>query len=626
MGGNGNFDAPRDAVHYDDTRGRGREGSGDGDGAGDGSRVHLSAEEWTRLALRAVAVRDDGTGGAAPNRRAAASPVVWELLPGRIVLGCEDRSPGVSGPGGSEGTGRVLRLDELALISAGDSQPGEPPDAGLVTTEVQPGRRVLVDLLAARVTTLAGRVADRDAYLCQLAAELAERRWAPLRRVVLVGLPQLAAFVPCRARSHFVDGISDVERLLDDPPEPPTPTGRVAWPRMPRAGAPSDGATIVVVGASATADVARLDQLVSRVGGRAGGGETSASSHDLALLVAAPWPGARCYIAVAEGGRRGDVFLRATPGRAGPLRDLAPLAVPGRERAPRDVHAQTAAEEQVTAPVDVDAPPISPAPARAQGPDQRPSRPPPPPDPAGEPAAVEVAVLGRVEIRGVEGSLARRPKLTELVVYLALHPGGATTATWSTALWPRRRVPPQTVANRLSEARRLLGFASDDRPRLRRVGDAHVLAEVSTDWDRFASLAGRPDRDSWRAALALVRGRPFEDLPPGLWTAIECTAVEIERAVTECALRCGESLLESGDPDGAAWAAHQGLRAAPWDERLHRLLMVTADATGNRAGVDATLRHLALVLEIEGDPLRHVHPETAALYEQLGGRPAGTAR
>ena len=73
-----------------------------------------------------------------------------------------------------------------------------------------------------------------------------------------------------------------------------------------------------------------------------------------------------------------------------------------------------------------------------------------------------------------------------------------------------------------------------------------------------------------------------------------------------------------------ALAAHQGLRAAPWDERLHRVLMRSADLAGNRAGVEATLRHLALVLEVEGDPLRHVHPETAALYARLVGRPSRT--
>ena len=50
-------------------------------------------------------------------------------------------------------------------------------------------------------------------------------------------------------------------------------------------------------------------------------------------------------------------------------------------------------------------------------------------------------------------------RLTELVVYLALHDRGAMTRAWSSALWPDRQVPAQTVSNRLSEARQLLGFA-----------------------------------------------------------------------------------------------------------------------------------------------------------------------
>ena len=239
----------------------------------------------------------------------------------------------------------------------------------------------------------------------------------------------------------------------------------------------------------------------------------------------------------------------------------------------------------------------------------------------GEPAdEVEVSVLGPVEVRGVEGWFARRPKLTELVVYLAMHPEGATTRTWSTALWPDRCVPPQTIANRLSEARRALGFAPDGRARLRRNGERHQLVAVATDWERFGRLAAAERGPAgWRAALELVRGRPFDELQQGQWTTFEGVAAEIEQAVVEAALRLGGHLLEGGDADGAAWASQKGLKASPWDERLHRLLMRAADAAGNRAGVEAILRHLALVLEIDGDPLRGVHPETAALYERLRG-------
>jgi DNA-binding SARP family transcriptional activator len=233
---------------------------------------------------------------------------------------------------------------------------------------------------------------------------------------------------------------------------------------------------------------------------------------------------------------------------------------------------------------------------------------------------IEVAILGPVEIRGSAFPLAGHPRLTELVVYLAMHPEGATTAAWETALWPERRMPTQTIANRLSEARRALGFTPDGRPRLRKSGERHRIADVTTDWERFKSLAARDDPAAWHDALELVRGRPFLDLHQGQWTALEGYAVEIEHAIVACALGLGRFALGAGRPDDAIWAAQRALRATPWDERLHRLLMEAADAAGDRAGVEATLRHLALVLEIDGDPLRGVHPETAALYTRLSGR------
>jgi DNA-binding SARP family transcriptional activator len=234
---------------------------------------------------------------------------------------------------------------------------------------------------------------------------------------------------------------------------------------------------------------------------------------------------------------------------------------------------------------------------------------------------VEVRVLGAIEVVGVDPTLGRHPRLTELVAYFAMHPGGSTSRTWTGALWPERRVPQQTVANRLSEARRLLGFAADDLPRLRRNGERHLLVEVTTDWAHFGELAAeREGPESWHHALELVRGRPFGDLAEGQWTVLEGFVAEMEQAVAATALRLGAHALASGDPDEAVFAARQALRAAPYDERLHRLLMRAADKAGNRAGVEGVLQQLALMLEIDGDPLGGVHPETAALYEQLSGR------
>ncbi|HVB05765.1 MAG TPA: bacterial transcriptional activator domain-containing protein [Acidimicrobiales bacterium] len=233
---------------------------------------------------------------------------------------------------------------------------------------------------------------------------------------------------------------------------------------------------------------------------------------------------------------------------------------------------------------------------------------------------VRVAVLGSVVIEGLDGELRRHPKLTELITYLAVHPAGSQSRLWTAALWPERRVPQQTVANRLSEARRLLGCGPDGLPRLGRDGERHRLRDVTTDWAEFSRLAApQAGATSWHAALELVRGRPFEDLQEGQWTLLEGFVSEMEEQIAAVALRLGGHALDLGEADEALWAARQALRAAPFDERLHRLLMRAADRAGNRVAIDGVLRQLALVLEIDGDPLAAVHPETAALYAELSG-------
>ena len=118
----------------------------------------------------------------------------------------------------------------------------------------------------------------------------------------------------------------------------------------------------------------------------------------------------------------------------------------------------------------------------------------------------------------------------------------------------------------------------------------------------------------------LVRGRPFSGLAKGEWTVLEGFSATIESRIVDVAIRLAEHLLELGDLFGAEWALRRGLTAAPWDERLYRLLMTVADAAGNRGGVESALRSLGQALDWGGDPLDVVHPETAALYRRLTGR------
>ncbi|MHB1986926.1 MAG: AfsR/SARP family transcriptional regulator [Acidimicrobiales bacterium] len=233
--------------------------------------------------------------------------------------------------------------------------------------------------------------------------------------------------------------------------------------------------------------------------------------------------------------------------------------------------------------------------------------------------AVTIRILGPVEVVGTTTSLDRRPRVTELVVYLGLHPDGCSGEAISNAVWPDRRVPSQTVANRLSEARQALGDTHCGSPRLRRVSGRHVLSpDVRTDWDEFERLTGQASQPAdWARALGLIRGRPFEGISECGWALLEGYLARIEGRVVDVSCRLASRQLDEGDATSAEQALRKGLLASPWDERLYRMLMVVNHACGNRGGVEAALRSLAHVLEWHGDPIDGVHPETAQLYRQL---------
>ncbi|HLI16101.1 MAG TPA: BTAD domain-containing putative transcriptional regulator [Acidimicrobiales bacterium] len=479
-------------------------------------RTSLREEQAARLAAAFVA---------RPGARWSAPPILYELGPDDVVLRSWQALRPAAGGGEAlfDGTWRLSRRD----LAAHRAHEAAPALAALVAAGTTPRGSLLIDLVAARVTSLAGAPDHCEERLAAMARDAFTRRFCEIGRVIAVGLAPT--------------GGSGADALVA------SPAAALACLEADRAGGP----TVVLVGSAACEASAALAELLARATQR----------PECGVLLARPSPEARAVVAPGPDGA-GNVFLSA-------------LGAPRGERSSAG-----------------STPPRS------------------------EP--IEVAVLGPVEVRGSTIPLERRPKLTELVVYLAMHPEGATTRTWATALWPERRVPPQTVANRLSEARRALGFASDGRPRLRRSGERHLIADFTTDWAAFLALSSpEAGPQSWREALGLLRGRPFGELRECQWATLEGLASEMEQAAVACGLRYGEHALADGRPDEATWAAQRALRTSPWDERLHRLAMRAADAAGNRAGVEATLRHLALVLELDGDPLAGVHPLTAALYTDL---------
>jgi Bacterial transcriptional activator domain len=248
-----------------------------------------------------------------------------------------------------------------------------------------------------------------------------------------------------------------------------------------------------------------------------------------------------------------------------------------------------------------------------------------PPTRRSDPArgSVTVEILGPVRIVGAARAMQRAWTL-ELVAYLALHPHGATSDEWATALWPDRLMAPPTRHSIASAARRALGCAPGGDDHLpRRRGALQLGPGVTSDWCRLQELARSSDPRDWSAGLRLVRGRPFGGLRDSDWCVLEGHVAEIEETVGSLAERLGRHALVTGDPLVATWSARQGLRIAPYDERLYRVLLEAADRQGNPGGVETLMAELLTVLDAPrscfGEPESVVHPRTAALYRQLRG-------
>ncbi len=237
---------------------------------------------------------------------------------------------------------------------------------------------------------------------------------------------------------------------------------------------------------------------------------------------------------------------------------------------------------------------------------------------------VEVAVLGPIEVRGALRSFTRA-WAKELVVYLAMHPKGVTNEAWATALWPDRLMAPSSLHSTASVARRALGQNREGEDHLPRSHGRLCLAPtVGTDWDRFVALCEADSPRCWRAAIGLVRGRPFEGLRASDWPVLEGIAPAIEATVVDLSGRLAGASLRIGDTGLAEWAARKGLLVSPYDERLYRMLMRIADASGNPAGVEATMAELVRLVADDVEPLDSVHPSTLALYRSLSRRRASS--
>jgi DNA-binding SARP family transcriptional activator len=538
--------------------------------------------------------------------------------------------------------GCSVLVDRRALPASGSTRRTKamiPPAPLLVTVGHGPDGLVLVNLESLGTLIVSGDPKGCEGVVRALALELATSFWAGHFDLVLVG------FGAELERFERVEAVTDVPQILD----------ALCRRRISAAGQLQSSGHRSFSRARSVEDSDRWDPLVVICGP----GVAHDDVTDLLELV----PDPRLGIAIVAAGEMSEavhVLRLSGPQKASSLELLGSVVFPQLIEADELVGVtslvDTATSHQsmllseepylnlpIPMPVaipDAGALDAIPDAAALDGSPGRPGRPawsgmskrsfaPPEMKPTGLPGGdreIEVAVLGQIEIRGAARDFTRA-WAKELVVYLAMHPNGASNEAWATALWPDRLMAPSSLHSTASVARRSLGRARNGLDHLPHSHGRLALADTAgTDWDRFVALADADDIRSWRSALELVRGRPFEGLRSSDWPILEGIGPAIESAVVDLSGRLAGAYLSVRDPRGAEWSARKGLLASPYDERLYRMLMRAADLGGNPAGVEAVMSELVRLVADDIEPLDSVHPSTMDLYRSLTRRRAMTNR
>ncbi|MEV0233301.1 BTAD domain-containing putative transcriptional regulator [Nonomuraea sp. NPDC050786] len=462
--------------------------------------------------------------------------------------------------------GQVWRLPahEGRLL---EDQPGGAPYPGLVSIGTDASGRVLIDLEAAQ-GLINVRGPQTTAALAALAVELATNRWSDRMRVTLVGFgAELTAIAPDRIRA--VGGLAEVlpELEASAAPRREVLTGRIS-------GSPRDAHYLLSAVAPTHEEARRLALLARR--------------DTAGYVLAGDVPHATWTLEIGDDGRA----------------RIAELGF--------DVQAQLLPRRHYQALVDL-----------FRTADRVDGEPVPEPEPLEglHPPAVEIRILGPIQVTGLrpleEGRMALA---TELLVYLATHPGGVHPSVLGGVLWPRgvqAMVRDATIA-------RVAEWLGPDHLLTDEAGRLSLGPEVRTDWALFRELVRRSHGDQTaravllEKALGLVRGPLLTGRQPGryAWLAAEDLEYDVAAEVADAAHRLCELRLAHGQPDAAVAAVRAALLLAADDEGLWRDLLrathATEDVVRLRAVVEGLTRRAASHPYGGG-----MAPETEALIEEL---------
>jgi hypothetical protein len=494
--------------------------------------------------------------------------------------------------------GQVWRLHHEALEGPDTADLSDvlAPYPGLISLGTNDNGRILVDLEAAHgLIALQGPDEMRRAVLAAVAVELATNRWSDHMRITLVGFgAELQQIAPDRIRSvatlsealpELEARSAEVQQALSASGVDSVLTGRCrgvfgeAW--MPH---------YLIMADQPTGDEAHRLVGLARTGRRMAAG----------YIVPGDVPGAAwTWEVTAEGRLQAGVLGFDVEAQLVPERHYAALAALFRTAGTLD--GVPLAEPQPGA-----------EPFGAQAGEQQP--------------AADIRVLGPIEIHAL-GPMeeSRRALCTELLVYLATHPGGVHPTVLSGAVWPRgvtAGVRDATIA-RVSD---WLGRDSRGRPNLYYDdrGRIKLGSEVRIDWEVFRWLIWRSAAEPGSEmaymsyALDLVRGPLLADRERGRygWLASEVLEYEASARVIDVAQRLLLLRLDEFDARGAIAAARAGLLMAPEDEGLWRNLLRATHADGDQTRLRAVVEELRH--RVQYDPmLDQLQPETEALIEEL---------
>ncbi len=244
----------------------------------------------------------------------------------------------------------------------------------------------------------------------------------------------------------------------------------------------------------------------------------------------------------------------------------------------------------------------------------------------GSSAQVDVALLGRTRVNAPGMIEPERLALaTELVVFLATHPGGVHPNVLAAAIWPRG-VTREVRDAALARAQDWLGTDDIGRPHLATdaTGRLRLGSQVRVDWQVFCALiaraagGGRDEEAALEQALSLVSGPFMDGSEPGRYAWLAGDGLEYEAAarVADAAHRLSQLRLAQGDPDGAMDAVRAGLRLAFDDELLWRDLLTAAHATGQEHLLRAAVAEVCARTALD-EVLPRMAPETEALIDEL---------